>query len=116
MIDKATYDGIASQLEHGLNENSRIAWNVDGYDMRLREAQVSDETAGDWGTTPAEYFDFIFNQMKIWYMIEVGHESLRDCYYVACSLVEDAALNHVGIIKELVAEQIALRLIENKTI
>lgn len=111
MVDRATYNGLVSQLEHGLNKNSRIEWVVDDYDMRLREAEASDETAKDWGTTPAEYFNFIFKQMKIWYTLEAGRETLRGNYYVARALVEDAS-NYIGIIKELIAEQIALTLIE----
>ena len=116
MIDKETYDDLALQLEHGLNENSHVTWHVDDYDMRLREAQISEETAEGWGTTPAEYFDFIFNQMKIWYVIEIKPESLRGYYYVARALLEDALVNYVGIIKSLIAEQIALQLIEDKIV
>lgn len=123
MIDKATYDNLASQLERGLNENSRIGWNVDDYDTRLREAQVSDETARGWGTTPAAYFNFIFSQIKIWYSVEwvtasrerIESETLRGYYYVDCRLVEDA-VDCVTIIRQLIAEQIALKLTEAKIV
>lgn len=124
MTDKETYDGLASQLERGLNENSRVEWNVDDYDMRLREAQASDETARDWSTTtPAAYFDLIFDQMKIWYTIEwvtasrdrIESEKLRGYYYVSRALVEDA-VDCVAIIRQLIAEQIALKLTEAKIV
>jgi len=113
MIDKETYDTLALQLEHGLNKNSRIEWHIDDYDMRLREAEISEETAEDWKTTPAEYFDFIFSQMKIWYTLEVGRETLRGDYYIARVLVEDTLLNYIGIIKNLIAEQITSKLTED---
>ena len=116
MIDKETYNTLAAQLERSLNEYSRIEWDVDRYDTRSREAHISNETAESWGTTPAEYFDSIFRHMKIWYTIAFKTESLRGWYYIAYALIEDSLVNHIDIIKQQIAEQIALKLIESNIV
>ena len=120
MIDKATYDELASRLERELNENSRIEWYVDRYDARLGDACISDEVAKAVGITPEAHFDLAYKQMEIWAEVCIVCRKLKSKFrvytYVARALIEDGAPDYVVIVKQLVADQIALSLIESNII
>lgn len=113
MMDAATYDNLAARLEQELNEGSRIKWYVDRYDARLGDACISDEAAQALGTTPDAHFKLAYKQMMIWTEAQINCKKLKSYTYVARALIEDGALNHVAVIKQLVAEQIALSLTES---
>ena len=97
MIDEATYDSLALQLEQELSKNSCVAWHVCRYDEILHDAHIPSEST--------------YKQMAIWFQVDIEHQVRASCIYVARALVEHAD-NHIDIIKGLVAEQIALVLIE----
>lgn len=112
MIDKATYDGIASRLEHDLRQGARVDWHVSRYDAMLGVACISEETAKDIGTTPDAHFELTYKQMEIMLNVLIGVEVLWVKTYIARALVEDALVNYADIIRQLAAEEIAQKLVE----
>ena len=112
MIDKIAYDELAGRLERELNEGSRIKWYVDRYDARLGDACISDEAAKILGMTPETHFSWAYEQMAIWAEMMIENEGLRVMTYIGRILVEDKLLNHITVFKQLLADQIASKLVE----
>ena len=114
-MNKMAYDELASRLEQELNVGSRIEWYVDRYDARLGDACISEEAAKALGTTPDAHFDQVYKHLAIWTDVNIECEKLRHVLDVTCTLVEAEAVDYVAIIKRLVADNIASKLIESET-
>jgi hypothetical protein len=68
------------------------------------------------GTTLDAHFDFIYRQMMMAFSVTIGTEPLHGCLPISRVLIEDRELNHAAIIKNLVAEEIALKLVEQNIV
>lgn len=112
MIDKATYNSLAAQLEIDLNRHSRIDWRTYRYNEMLGDACISDEGARGLNTTPDAHFEFVYGRMVTRFRVQVENETLWIELPIARVLVEDALLNHVDIIRQLAADAIASKLTE----
>lgn len=116
MIDKATYDNLAVQLEQELGEHFRINWHTCRYNEMLGVACISDETAGQMNTTPDAHFEFTYKRMVVQFRVLIENKTLRGSLYVARALVKDAPLHRVSIIRRLAADEIAVKLVENNIV